>query len=719
MTASDQIARVLYSDGQYLRAVDFSDEQQYEDDARRRHVLAHHTWGIVSGLELEEVPIQGSTYYDVVLHPGVAIDAFGRELVNFHKLRLDPSAFAAFNTVAHQTVWLAYTETDGGALSSDWSDCQDSQPTRTIEGWSIVVSPPDPVDDSITVDGTAAMTESTAAAATTPPPSTTPLIPDDQSVAYQALPETPVPGGSGPTSLARWPVRLGTVLWDGVAQQFGTAGDLLMQDRVYVGVVASSVLAPADTLTLSPRVTVTPDDPTPDPDSADFATVEGRLRVEGRIDADADLWINGGAIHFAFAKEEEDSVPLTLGREQPAGGAAGTVLRLQLGATADAGNSFVIGPGDTPQKTGTPSDILRVDGDDVVEIPTGKLSFDDSTRQMIDLYATATDEYYGIGVQSDSGAVVDGSGSPTALYFRSAEAFRWHKRGTHDDTGQNGGAGASGQLQLELDTDANLQFGSTTRQMLNLYDQKYGIGVQSWTLYFRSDGDFCWYRGGAHSDTRDDAGGGATAMRLDDSSNLWLSGSLEFGGRLGQLIDLYLQDYGIGIQTATLYTRSGGEFCWYQGGTHSDNQADPGGGATQMRLDTGGNLFLAGGLEVPGDVSSVIQARTYERAVMNTGTGPTQTPIYVGADFTEISIAFAALGGYSIFNNSGDVTFHTYDNVGGVANTSSIPQHSYARVSETSGLTVTVESFCQESDPVQETDNTVLFTLVVIGRNVT
>ncbi len=66
-----------------------------------------------------------------------------------------------------------------------------------------------------------------------------------------------------------------------------------------------------------------------------------------------------------------------------------------------------------------------------------------------------------------------------------------------------------------------LNFGSSTRQMVNLWGTTYGIGVQGYTQYFRSDRDFAWYMDGVHSDTRSDPGtGGTVAMLLNDSGNL-------------------------------------------------------------------------------------------------------------------------------------------------------------------------------------------------------
>ncbi|MCC3160253.1 tail fiber domain-containing protein [Hymenobacter sp. 15J16-1T3B] len=59
-----------------------------------------------------------------------------------------------------------------------------------------------------------------------------------------------------------------------------------------------------------------------------------------------------------------------------------------------------------------------------------------------------------------------------------------------------------------------LGFGASTRQMLNLWNTDYGIGIQGGTEYFRSGEAFAWYAGGSHNDTQFDAGGGSQQMVL-------------------------------------------------------------------------------------------------------------------------------------------------------------------------------------------------------------
>jgi hypothetical protein len=83
---------------------------------------------------------------------------------------------------------------------------------------------------------------------------------------------------------------------------------------------------------------------------------------------------------------------------------------------------------------------------------------------------------------------------------------------------------AKGGVVLDNSTPA-INFGNQTRQMLNLWNANYGIGVQDNTEYFRSGGDFAWFRGGIHSNAHADAGGGVVNMFLDSNGNLGIAGA--------------------------------------------------------------------------------------------------------------------------------------------------------------------------------------------------
>jgi hypothetical protein len=147
--------------------------------------------------------------------------------------------------------------------------------------------------------------------------------------------------------------------------------------------------------------------------------------------------------------------------------------------------------------------------------------------------STTSDTGWLVHTQSDGGL--------TYYSIAGASTNNWTQRMTLLTNGELRRGGASGDLyihsgnyssyalplsggtltgQLNIGTGTNLSFGSQTRQMINLWGTGYGIGVQSSTTYFRSDSRFSWHRGGSHSDSENNAGGGTVAMTLDGSSNL-------------------------------------------------------------------------------------------------------------------------------------------------------------------------------------------------------
>lgn len=74
-------------------------------------------------------------------------------------------------------------------------------------------------------------------------------------------------------------------------------------------------------------------------------------------------------------------------------------------------------------------------------------------------------------------------------------------------------------------TGPSLSFGSSARQMINLYAQSYGIGTQNSTLYFRSSSHFSFHIGGTHSNNARDPGAGGTEVLCINSNGLHLGTS--------------------------------------------------------------------------------------------------------------------------------------------------------------------------------------------------
>ncbi len=75
---------------------------------------------------------------------------------------------------------------------------------------------------------------------------------------------------------------------------------------------------------------------------------------------------------------------------------------------------------------------------------------------------------------------------------------------------------------LTVGAPGKLTFGASTRQMLDLWGTAYGIGVQGYVQYYRTDNadalnGFAWYKGGTHDDNAYSSGGGATLMTLNQA----------------------------------------------------------------------------------------------------------------------------------------------------------------------------------------------------------
>lgn len=79
-----------------------------------------------------------------------------------------------------------------------------------------------------------------------------------------------------------------------------------------------------------------------------------------------------------------------------------------------------------------------------------------------------------------------------------------------------------GATPWTVDDSIALSFGSTARQMVNLYGTTYAIGVQSFTQYFRTDpaGGFAFFTGGIHSNAQNAPGTGGSVAGVLNASGL-------------------------------------------------------------------------------------------------------------------------------------------------------------------------------------------------------
>jgi hypothetical protein len=149
------IDRLRYYDGEFLRAFDFTDEQTYHREMRRRLNRYLHLHGIVRGLQLYE-DVQGSIH-EVSILPGLAIDDFGREIYVFAPYTFGESDLTAnrISVAGQYDVWLRYSKSAGSPPSAGYAACnQNGQYNRWIEGFTVVLlaSPSNPFTPPVFTD---------------------------------------------------------------------------------------------------------------------------------------------------------------------------------------------------------------------------------------------------------------------------------------------------------------------------------------------------------------------------------------------------------------------------------------------------------------------------------------------------------------------------------------------------------------------------------------
>jgi hypothetical protein len=140
------VARVHYRERQPLRATDLCQEQAYHVDMRRRHSIAHHGWGIVTGLGVTTDAVSR-----FIVNSGMAIDGYGRELIVPEPCLLPVRCFEelACDTI---DVWLVYSRRAETPPQRGRWDCGPGQHTRWREEARLRLVPADSIDPCQPVD---------------------------------------------------------------------------------------------------------------------------------------------------------------------------------------------------------------------------------------------------------------------------------------------------------------------------------------------------------------------------------------------------------------------------------------------------------------------------------------------------------------------------------------------------------------------------------------
>ena len=222
------IARPGFFEGEVLPAADLTATVDYARQQMARHARYAHSWGIVSGLEMNSsttATAGGQSYAVITVNPGVAIDGTGREIVVLDPVPLNPTDFLTQvfpqpdKTILYP-VFLVGLDQAAPASSTLTGACNSAQSTRTQESYNIVFGAPG----------------------------------SELKLSEQALPGFADGVDDGVSQ--SWNILLGYVTWDvtSTQKQFTGSADFNSDNNVgrqYVGVNAAKVVSGSGALLLA------------------------------------------------------------------------------------------------------------------------------------------------------------------------------------------------------------------------------------------------------------------------------------------------------------------------------------------------------------------------------------------------------------------------------------------------------------------------------------
>jgi hypothetical protein len=283
MAIVTNIERLNYYEGEFLGAADFDAEQEYHRDMRRRHNIGQHTWGIVAGLDLAQVP--NGSELDLFLMPGMAVDGFGREIVVLGKVQLTQEPFAPYfdpNPAAapkQMYLWIAYDQSMAQASQDACASAGSSNAfARVVESYRIAVTPDptSPANDPVIVDGNSIQA---GVPPTTAPAPDDVVLPADGAIPFQEFPDS--------DTVLNWFVPIGRVLWDPHNEVFvNQPAAASAQGRLYAGAIAETIYAPGGALLVVDRWA-------PDPLPSDPSVAGVAMEVAGSLQVDRSLEVDG------------------------------------------------------------------------------------------------------------------------------------------------------------------------------------------------------------------------------------------------------------------------------------------------------------------------------------------------------------------------------------------------------------------------------------------
>lgn len=683
MANNTDIERLNYYEGEFLGAADFEAEQEYHREMRRRHDVGQHTWGIVSGLDLVQIPNGAKTpnnlpEVDIYVQPGMAVDGFGREIVVPSKSQLTQDLFAAYfdsNPAAPPKpmyVWISYAQV---MLQPPSDACTVmNQPNafgRVQETYSLTVTPDakGPTNDLIVIDGKA-MSAPVQPGSSPPPPAPQPGdidLPYDDSVPYQEF--------TTDDSSVIWYVAIGRVFWDPHNGVFVQQPDTWPAvGRAYAGIVTSAVLTPDNSLNIRDRFAPYPLPPDPtDPTSGQYyggvgVKLAGSLSVDRLLEATQNILIDGApdpanptlsplTIKPVGTNQELIQFRDSTGSEKwlICENPNGTNPGLNIGEVASGGT----GPGATrlflqPGGNVGIGTVTPVAG---LDVAAGLLHVGATPSPAV----SAPGAYVGWNASAGTGETdfINNQGTGTGGF-----AFM--------NTPPSGNPRAT---LMVITGNANVGIGTAT-PAANL-DVAGGLlhVAATTTPVFTAQGAYVGWNvltgGTGETDFINNQGGGSGGFAFMNTPS---SGS----PRSTLMVITGAGSVGIGTQTPSAL------------------------------LDVQGSLRVAGNQNIFG-------VKTFLKALSNQNTSDNFRPWSVDytALFEQVYSVFAVFQGFSVFNNDNNVAF---DSLGHVQGGQFIPQHAFVRVDFFDVNSASGVCYCSESEASEENDNSIFFTVVVMGK---
>jgi hypothetical protein len=664
------IERLNYYEGEFLGAADFQAEQDYLRDMRRRHNVGQHTWGIVSGLDLVQLPkgvntVNGPPAVDVYVQPGMAVDAFGREIVVLNKAQLTPDLFAPYfdaSNAGPQTmyVWISYAQV---MLRPPTDACPlQNQPNafgRVQEAFALTVTKDQsgPTNDRLMVDGTL-LAPPVPPGSSPPPPPPQPgdiVLPYDDSVPYQEF--------STDDSSVNWYILIGQIAWDpntGLIEQrnddFATLG------REYAGNVTSGIFAPDNSLAIRDRFAPypLPKDPA-DPAAGQYyggvsAKLAGSLSLDRLLEATQNILIDG-----ATDPANPKLSPLTV--------------------NANGTNQSLIQFRDS---SGLP-----------------KWSIWDKPLD-------ATPAGLNIGE-------ADSSGKPalSVLFIQKGGNVGVGTPNPEQKLSVNGGLNIDQANGNSGSISPGLTFGSTSGEGIASNQSGTGTNPDGLDFYTSGVARLSIARGGKVG-----VGTPLPQQNLSVSAGLnidqangnsgTISPGLTFGSTSGEGIASN-RTAGLNLVGVDLFTRFSPRLSITNAGNVGIGTQVP-----AALLDVAGDVHVAGSLKVDGN-QNIFGVKTFllARSNQSTGDGFRTWNVFYNNQFEFVYTVFAVFQGFSVFNNDNNLFF---SNTGHVQGGQFIPQHAFVRVDNFDNNSANGVAYCSESDASEQADNSIFFTVVVLGK---